>query len=356
MAEIYNNCRDEKASIWHELKKWLIINICIGFFIPMLWSFNDYFSLSGWSRIWDDVVYSIVMASAISFTVYTIEAFLNRRLPWIKAPVLRFFLEAAMVTLLVLFTALLVNFMMYLVFGWMSINDIPWQSLWKSSQLPLIIGYVLTTFFISRHFLYEWRQSAITAEKLRAERYKGQVRFLKDQLNPHFLFNSLNVLTNVVYEDQDRAAHFIRELSKFYRYVLEVQHEELVPLPQEVDFAKRYAKLQKERFGEAFTFNFEFSPSSNELIPPLVLQLLIENALKHNAVSDARPLEVKVYKKNNQLVIWNNCNPKRKPEDSTGIGLNNIRERYQLLGSKLPQVNHTREYYQVTLPTIKNEL
>ncbi len=337
---------------WSSLGRWTLINLVIGFSIPLFYYPQGYISLEGWKVIWDDVIYSFVMSMAISGSVGLIERNLNARVPWLKKPGLRFFLEIASVTVFAFTAAMLVNLLFFSLFGDISFSDIPWQALIARSWIPLFIGYGITTFFVSRHFLYAWRNAAVKAEKLRSERYKGQVRFLKDQLNPHFLFNSLNVLTNVVYEDADKAAHFIRELSKFYRYVLEVQDEEVVPLSRELDFARRYASLQQQRFGPALEFSNEITKHKG-VIPPLVLQLLLENAIKHNAISEAAPLRIRVYEEKGSLVVWNNCNPKESKEEGTGIGLNNVRERYRLLSEEEVQVEHSQDSFKVSLPQLQ---
>src|SRR5690606_31960409 len=135
------------------------------------------------------------------------------------------------------------------------------------------------------------------------EGLKGQYQSLKDQLNPHFLFNSLNVLSNLVFEDATKSSKFIQQLSKIYRYVLEVHQEELVSLERELAFAENYLSLQKIRFEDALNFKMEVELGDNYYLPPLSLQLLLENAIKHNIVSRDKPLEIIISQNKDELTV-----------------------------------------------------
>lgn len=332
---------------------WLLINLVIGFSIPLIYATESFLSLDGWGHIWDDIIYCFLVSMGISGTVGFIERFFGKRYSWIKEPGKRFILEFLLLTAMGFSLVLIINFLFYWAFGAFTLNTIPWNRLVRLTLVPMLVGYVITMFFTSRGFLLEWRQAAVDAEKLRTEAYKDQVRFLKDQLNPHFLFNSLNVLTNIVYEDADKAAEYIRQLSRFYRYVLEVQDEELVPLKQELEFTQRYFRLQQSRFGEALQLDLKLNGRDDYLLPPMVTQLLLENAIKHNQVSQNNPLRVEIQQKKDELVIRNNCNPKTSLEESTGIGLKNIRERYRLLSNKDVQVTHDDRIFEVHIPLLQ---
>lgn len=335
--------------IWH----WIWINALIGFCIPLFYAPELYISLDGWSRIWDDILYCFLVSLGISGSVGFTERYLGRHYSWVEKPARRFITEFLMITLLGFSAVFIVNFVVFWSLGAFSLQEVPWARLARDTRIPMLIGYGITLFFVSRAFLMEWRQAAVDAQKLRTEAYKDQVRFLKDQLNPHFLFNSLNVLTNIVYEDADKAAEYVRQLSRFYRYVLEVQDEEVVPLKQELEFTQRYYKLQQSRFGEALQLELKLNGRDDYLLPPMVTQLLLENAIKHNRVSDNHPLRVEMFQNKDELVIRNNCNPKTKMEESTGIGLKNIRERYRLLSNKEVKVTHNERIFEVRIPLLQ---
>ena len=154
-------------------------------------------------------------------------------------------------------------------------------------------------------------------------------------VDPHFLFNSLNVLTGLIEENPDNAIDFTTSLSKIYRYVLEQKDKEVVSIQEEINFAKTYVNLLKLRFENSINFEIEQTTfSETEFIVPLSLQILLENTIKHNIVSDQKPLKIKIYKQDNYLIIENSFQPKETIKDSTGIGLKNIINRYQLISNR----------------------
>ena len=216
---------------------------------------------------------------------------------------------------------------------------------------------VLITLFISlflhgRAFLINWKQSAISAEKLKKESIAAQYESLKNQVNPHFLFNSLNALTNLVYEDQDKAVKFIKQLSEVYRYVLDTRQKEIVPITDELDFLKSYCFLQEIRFGDKLMLDVRLN-NNNGFIAPLALQMLIENAIKHNVVSEQDPLRVEIYSDDAYIVVSNNIRLKKTlGEPSAGVGLGNIRKRYEFLSSIPVVVDNDGKVFSVKLPLL----
>jgi LytS/YehU family sensor histidine kinase len=196
----------------------------------------------------------------------------------------------------------------------------------------------------------------VIAEKL--ERENSQIRFetLKSQLNPHFLFNSLNVLSSLIKHDSDKAQYFVDEFSSVYRYTLDVIEKPVVELREEINFAKSFLYLQKIRFDNAVDMEINVDASKlNDLVPPLAIQTLLENAFKHNRASVDNPLKINIYDEDDGLVVINNLQPKIKGDDSKGVGLNNLRKRYELLGEKLPQFSFTEKEYIAKIPLIKPE-
>ena len=217
----------------------------------------------------------------------------------------------------------------------------------------LLTTLAINVFMHGRAFLYSWRQAAIDVEKLKTEQVSTQYESLKNQVNPHFLFNSLNALSSLVYDDQAKAVEFIRKLSQVYRYVLDKKDEELVPLADEMDFTRNYIFLQKIRFGD----NLEIEVGGEEVdlyVPPLAIQLLVENAIKHNVVSEQYPLKVSVTTDGNYCTIENNIKEKLE-KDSTGIGLNNLKARYQYLSKEEIEITQANGVFRVSIPLLKLE-
>jgi LytS/YehU family sensor histidine kinase len=224
----------------------------------------------------------------------------------------------------------------------------------ESALLPTAIALFITLILTSRAFLLEWRRASIETEQMKNERLKVQYQSLKDQLNPHFLFNSLNVLSNLVYENPDTANAFIEKLARVYRYVLDVQQEELVSLDREIAFAKSYLELQKIRFGDKLNYYVDVAPDSSVFIPPLALQLLLENALKHNKATRDSPLQIDISRKDDVLEVNNNLQKRSDDAPPSGIGLANIRERYRFFTEIPVGIHQHNGTFSAVLPLISN--
>lgn len=218
----------------------------------------------------------------------------------------------------------------------------------------ILITLIITLFFHGRAFYKEWKDALYREERLKNETLKTRFEALRNQVNPHFLFNSLNVLSGLVYEDQAKAVEFIHKMSDVYRYVLDKRDQELVPLEDELQFFNSYTFLQKIRFGE----NLQVTVRKGEedgYVPPVAMQLLLENAIKHNVVSEARPLHLVVEIDHACIKISNNVQEKLS-KDSTGIGLSNLRERYGFLSNKTIEVNNDGKTFEVIIPLLKIDL
>ncbi|WP_461754606.1 histidine kinase [Myroides sp. LJL115] len=182
----------------------------------------------------------------------------------------------------------------------------------------------------------------------------AQYESLKNQLDPHFLFNSLNVLSSLIEEDQDKAVEFTHSLSKTYRYILEQKDKDLVPLEQELEFAKVYIDLLQMRFEDTLIFDLPQNiEQQGAKVVPLSLQLLLENAIKHNKATEQEPITIRIMEKSNgYLVVENNLNKKKILEQRQGIGLDNIKRRYSYLSSKPVKVEQSEEFFTVSIPIL----
>jgi len=233
--------------------------------------------------------------------------------------------------------------------------DIQLGGLEGTLKISVAITLVIATVLTSREFLLSWRQIAVDHEKVKKEVANAKYESLRNQVNPHFLFNSFNVLTDLVYEDQDLAAKFIKKLSDVYRYVLEVRDKELVALEEEFDFLKSYIFLLKIRHGNALKFKNNVNALSKDFVAPMSLQMLIENCIKHNVVSEDDPLEISISRENDYLVVTNNLQPRNQPKtEGSGIGLSNIKSRYKFLSDKTVEIIEDKTSFTVKLPVINN--
>jgi len=191
---------------------------------------------------------------------------------------------------------------------------------------------------------------------LQKENLQSQYDVLKQQVNPHFLFNSLNVLTSLIKIDPDLAEQFSEQLSKVYRYVLENRDNELIDLNTELSFLNAYIFLINIRFMDKLKVRMEIPEARrSDKIIPLAMQLLIENAIKHNVMSKSRPLVIDIFvDKHNYLNVVNNLQERPSQVVSTGLGLKNIINRYQLLNLKLPVFEKTDNQFVARIPLVKN--
>ena len=181
------------------------------------------------------------------------------------------------------------------------------------------------------------------------------MEILKNQVKPHFLFNSLNTVISIIPDEPDKAIDYVQRLSKVYRYILEIKDKKLIPIYEELDCIKDYAYMLKIRFGNNLQFDIdEKSIDINQHIVPLSVQLLVENAVKHNIISNKRPLKITIHKgQNGSLLVSNNLQPKVQKMPSTGTGLVNIRERYHLLTDHQVDIIQTQNTFTVSIPLIE---
>jgi hypothetical protein len=203
-----------------------------------------------------------------------------------------------------------------------------------------------------RIFFQYWGQSQQLTAELRQARIRSDYEALKNQVNPHFLFNSLSALSTLVYKDPDLASDFVTQLAKVYRYVLDNQGRELVPLRTELEFAQAYGFLLATRHGPALALELDLVPGPAEALPPLSLQMLIENAVKHNRLAPESPLRIQVVRQADALLVRNNVQRRPVPEPSTGLGLANIRQRYALLSPRRVEIMADEHTFAVQLPLL----
>ena len=198
-----------------------------------------------------------------------------------------------------------------------------------------------------RHFIEE-------SENLKRESLSAQLNALRTQVNPHFLFNNLNTLSSLIPENPKHAVDFVQQLSKVYRHILEVKEEKSILLSKEMEVLEAYYFLLKTRFGNNIEVNIDIPCEKlDKKIVPLSLQILMENAIKHNIVSSSRPLKINIFTENGSLVMDNNLQMKHQVSESTGIGLDNIRNRYKLLSEKEVKVTETGSNFTVSIPLIE---
>jgi hypothetical protein len=269
--------------------------------------------------------------------------YLSGRISWIKLPVKRFITGVAAT---LVFTVVVVGVSGFMFRNFFSVD------LSSTLTASLIITLSISLFMHGRSFLLNWRQAAMEAKNYQTESIAAKYESLKNQVNPHFLFNSLNALTNLVYDDPDKAARFINQLSEVYRYVLDTKDQEVVPLERELEFLNAYLYLQQIRFGDKLSVSIGRT-SAGIYVAPLALQMLIENAIKHNVVSEEDPLNITIAVDNQYIIVKNNLQPRIGfIEPSAGVGLENICRRYEFLTKDQLRIVKSENYFEVSVPLL----
>ncbi len=213
------------------------------------------------------------------------------------------------------------------------------------------ITALVLAIYEAMYFFDLWKIEILENEKLKTENTKAQLEVLKNQVNPHFLFNSFNTLVAIIPDSPEIAVKFTTELSNFYRYILAFKDKELIPVQQELNSIDSYIYLLKIRFQDNLVIEKGEDFPSEMYMPPLSLQILVENAVKHNIVSKSKPLTISITYENNQICVANNYQPKQEAP-STQTGLKNIAKRYELITHESISITNTRHLFKVCLPLI----
>ncbi len=223
----------------------------------------------------------------------------------------------------------------------------------QMNAASLVSFLVIAGMYESRRYHALWGKTMVEKEQLERDNLASQLEGLKNQVNPHFLFNSLNTLIHIIPENPETAIRFVQKLSKVYRYILEIRDTDTTPLSNELEFLKAYIFLLKERFGDNLHVNIHDMKGMEERhIAPLSLQILFENAIKHNIISSEKPLMIDLFIEGDKLIVKNNLQRKNQVQEGTGVGLENIKNRYQLVSQKDVAIIITAQSFMVALPLL----
>jgi hypothetical protein len=217
----------------------------------------------------------------------------------------------------------------------------------------IIIFVPVFSIYFSLHFLRHWRKSELEMERFQKENIRSQLDSLKNHLDPHFLFNNLNILASLIDKDKEASKEFIHKFAEVYRSILKTKAEDLILVSEEMKFIESYIFLIKTRFEDNIQFTIDVR-SNDKMLPPLTIQMLIENAIKHNIITETEPLVISITEDGSDLVIGNNLN-KARLETSYGTGINNIRKRYEHFTDKPVQVSEQNGRFEVRIPLLEIE-
>jgi two-component system LytT family sensor kinase len=328
----------------------LLILVCtflgIGFFVYIHYSQNG--QLPSLKRQADKYVLSIVLTNLIGLLILKVDGLLDKLINWRNHFLLRFlvgFLTNATVAIVLMLGSIKL------------LSNLNTQEALKLCILFIISVFIYEIFY---GWFYSYRYYAHTqVEQLRSERWQLELQFesLKNQISPHYLFNCLNTISSLLYKDSHMAEEFIRRMADTFRYVLTNQKQKLVSLRQEVEFVKAYYYLMQVRYEDHLRMEVNLPKNILDTsVPPLTLQMLVENAVKHNQISKDKPLLVYISAKDNtHIVVSSTKTIAMNPSASFKIGLENIRHRYQFFTEEKVTVKDD-ERFTVQLPVIKNQV
>ena len=319
--------------------------------------YSGYHTLEGINyfvfRLFRGILIGLIAGFMIVYPDLFFINFLNKKLPWnqnvIKRIVVQLLFAVSLALTISIFQSFLAN----------------WIQPYKEDFIGVLVSnaliYSIVNIFVMAIlegwiFFSESRKSEQIAKGLQEELIQIKFEVLKSQINPHFLFNSLNVLSGLINKDVNKAQLFIDEFSYIYRYVLETIEQPITTLEKELDFMRSYLFLQQIRYGKHLTWSVNIPAQfMNHMLPPLSLQVVLENAIKHNIINEVKPLKIEIYHQLNSLVIKNSLQPKMSYAPSTGLGLKNLTKRYALIGNKEPIFTVETNHYVAQLPLIEIE-
>ena len=349
-SRITNLYRSQLKFVLKLNKTMILVFVLIGMLPPVFFRVISIYqgeAVGPISSLLITMITSVLMTVIISYGVVSVMIWLQRNHPWKNGIIKRLILEIV----LTYFTACILIIAISLILKPIYIQGDVSSTLFRYVILALIMNTLLVAITEGIFFFEQWRNSVISAERFKKESVKAQLESLKNQVNPHFLFNSLNTLSSLIDEDKELSKEFVDDLSSVYRYVLKHKDEEVVTVKSELDFIHSFTSLLKRRHGDRIHFHYDIDIDQyNKGVPPMALQLLVENAVKHNIASKNRPLTVEIFSANNQLVVRNNLQKKSNVK-SNGIGLKNIQQRYDFLGDENISISRSEQYFQVALPT-----
>lgn len=329
----------------------LLILISIPVLINL--AFGDHEQFESFSKFFDNVAYGFTVGFVFWVGNWAISANTGRRLNWRKNPAKANIISMLSFLSYGILASLLVPFL-FAKFIWHVEESRLVSNVVSQAFIAISIDIIIISFYYSRYLVAYWGESIKNEEELKRENLIARYEALKNQVNPHFLFNTLNTLTGVVEQHPEKAVEFIRKLADIYRYVLEQKDKELSTIEDELKFVTDFIYLAKMRHGEGLIVNNNIDEWKVK-IAPLGLQMLIENAIKHNIISDQKPLTIEMGIADNYIFVRNNLQRKSTVQNTSAIGLENLVKRYEYLCDRAVIINETGSVFEVKLPVLESE-
>lgn len=327
----------------------LVISVAITFAFDILTGGDD----SNTIDILLNVAYGFLIGGSISLSGY-LPTLIVKKFDAQHNPIKVYVILLIMVFVFITIDVFAINTLWYrFVYGVPFAKMYSGNGIYIMSIITIFIGLTIFFIILSRVYMNKFIDSEKEKQKAIHEAETARYETLKSQINPHFLFNSLNTLSTLIHVDTTKADNFTTQLSSIYRYVLETQDQDLVTVSQELDFIRKYMSLQSIRFSNNFTLEIEDYPQSDKaMIIPLSLQVLLENVFKHNIISQRHKMEICLKFPNDYIELTNIKNPGKEVKVSHAVGLSNIFNRYEMLSDIPCIVEDTNTHFIVKLPLI----
>ena len=338
---------NRKKLLW-QVPAWILLLIAIGNLIMLTVTRMEYITLQ---MIIDGSINSVLIGGSFMLGITWMVATLDRKLPWLQNPlkrlIVQFFvtigLSVVIIVLAIFLTSLLwhqkMNSNFFIETGTFMV---------KIAFTFVFLGSLISNAIM---FFMKWKEAAVQQEKLKREQLALQYETLKSQVNPHFLFNNLNSLTSLISSNPDKAIDFVKKLSEVYRYVLDQKNNELVALELELKFLESYVFLQKIRFESNLDVQIAVQAGNFKVIP-LSVQMLVENAIKHNEISDKNPLIIRIFSTEDGYLTVKNKLQRKIGSEGSGSGIQNIKERYQFFTDKKVVIAESSGDFVVRIPLL----
>ncbi|MCG8581287.1 MAG: sensor histidine kinase [Bacteroidales bacterium] len=298
------------------------------------------------------MVFGFIETLALVFFYNYVVRKLNVKFPWDRNWLIRSLIDFGIALLIPVLLITIIN--VAFNYGWLKPHDHDDKYKIMIYIMPLMVSALLMVVVEMIVSTEERNKLEVKLANIEKEQIVSKYSALKEQLDHHFLFNNLSVLSSLIYESTEKADRFIQDFASIYRYVLSINKQDLVSVKEELEFICTYLNLYKFRFEEGFSYYLNVDEQFHHyLIPPLTLQVVVENVFKHNVVSRHQPLSLEIKNIDQCLVIENKLQTKRNKEVSTQTGQQNIIEKYKLLNCELPVFKAQGEKYIVQIPIIK---
>ncbi len=310
------------------------------------------------------ILITFLISSSYSFGIGfgngVINFYLNKKWNWLEQTNLRVYFGITATILYTIPAVLAINYLTFVYFQNVKPADFFSDQMIWVHLFYIILSLGVSTFMHARSFMMNWKLASkmeVTQQKIIAGTANAKFESLKNQIDPHFLFNSLNVLSSLIEENPENAQRFTTSLSKIYRYVLEQKDKELVSVEEELAFAKTYMNLLKMRFENSLFYELPATISNLEAkVVPLSLQLLLENTVKHNVVSEQRPLHIRIFMEGDYLAIQNDFQKKDVLQTRQGVGLQNIVDRYGIITNRKVLIEQNELTFTVKIPVLTKQI